>query len=131
VIICLNDVICRIMLSLNLEEHARVETTKTMLSWYPNSICVIDQIACLWTIWMKVWLCVLTISASAAKLCCVDNFWIGSDLVFVNNFWVSCELCTLMILALVVKLSYVYDFWVGSVIRSKDWCLLSTAGVLK
>jgi len=102
------------MLSLNLEEHARAETTETMLGWYPNSICVIDEIACLWTIWMKVWLCVLTISASAVKLCCVDNFCIGSDLVVVNDFWVSYEPCTLMILASAVKLSCIYDFWVGS-----------------
>ena len=113
-IICSNDVICRIMLSLNLEEHARAEITETMLGWYPNSIFVIDEIACLWTIWMKVWLFVLTISASAAKLCCVDNFWINSDLIFVNDYWVSCEIRTLMILASDVKLSCVYDLWVGS-----------------
>jgi len=37
------------------------------------------------------------ISASSMKLCCVEDFWVGSDSVFVNNFWVSSSLYALAI----------------------------------
>jgi hypothetical protein len=54
------------------------------------------------------------ISASAVKLCCVDDFWVGSDSVFINDFWVSCKPYALTILVSAVKLCCVDDFWVGS-----------------
>ena len=75
---------------------------------------MIGEIACLWTIWMNVWLCVLMIPASTVKLCCVDDLWIGSNSIFINDFWVNCEPCTLMISTSAVKLCCVDDFWVGN-----------------
>jgi hypothetical protein len=33
------------------------------------------------------------------KLCCVDDFWVGNDSVFINDFWVSSSPCGLAISA--------------------------------
>ena len=30
-------------------------------------------------------------------MCCVEDFWVGSDLIFINNFWISNNSCGLVI----------------------------------
>jgi hypothetical protein len=54
------------------------------------------------------------LTISIVKLYCFNDFWIGSDSVFINNFWVSRKLYALMISASAVKLCCVDDFWVDS-----------------
>jgi hypothetical protein len=56
----------------------------------------------------------LTISTSAMKLCCIDDFLVGSDSVFVNDFWVSRKPYALTISTSIMKLCCIDDLWVGS-----------------
>jgi len=49
---------------------------------------------------------------SAGKLCCVKDFWVGSDSIFINNFWVSSSPCGLVIFAPYVFPVNQFPYWI-------------------
>ena len=52
----------------------------------------------------------LMISALVVQMYCVDDFWVGSDSVFINDFLVSSRLYALMISASIVEMCCIDDF---------------------
>jgi hypothetical protein len=54
------------------------------------------------------------ISASTIELGYVNDFWVGINSVFVNDFCVDNKICALTISALAVELGCIDQFWVGN-----------------
>jgi len=55
-------------------------------------------------------------STSAVEMCCIDDFWVSNDSVFINSFWFSWSLYAL---AIYVELGVSSE----SVFATESWCL--------
>jgi hypothetical protein len=97
-------------LMLGWRKEVELETTQSLLTIFESA---------------ATWIA-LTISAPAVKLCCADDFLVGNDSVFINDFWVSYAPFMLTISTLVAKLCCVDDFWVGrDSVFVNDFCISS------
>jgi len=54
------------------------------------------------------------ISAPTIELGYVDDFWVGSDSVFINDFYINSRTCALIISASAVELGCIDKIWVNS-----------------